>query len=71
VLRDRDSPPWKQCTQAKRFIAIYKQIEQEGTGARLAIERLCRHEPIFTLGSAVIAARHVAPCDNLRTPTTT
>jgi [ribosomal protein S5]-alanine N-acetyltransferase len=39
VLRYWDAPPWKSRAQAERFIASCRQIEQEGTGARLAIER--------------------------------
>jgi RimJ/RimL family protein N-acetyltransferase len=39
VLRYWDAPPWKARTQAERFIDVCKRIEQEGTGARLAIER--------------------------------
>ena len=39
VLRYWDAPPWKERAQAERFIAVCRQIEQEGTGARLAIER--------------------------------
>jgi len=39
VLRYWDSPPWKERTQAERFITVCGQMEQEGTGARLAIER--------------------------------
>ena len=39
VLRYWDAPPWKTRAQAERFIAVCAQIEQEGTGARLAIER--------------------------------
>lgn len=39
VLRYWDAPPWKQRAQAERFIAVCRQIEEEGTGARLAIER--------------------------------
>ena len=39
VLRYWDAPPWKQRAHAERFIAVCRQIEQEGTGARLAIER--------------------------------
>ena len=39
VLRYWDAPPWKHRAQAERFIAVCGQIEQEGTGARLAIER--------------------------------
>jgi [ribosomal protein S5]-alanine N-acetyltransferase len=39
VLRYWDSPPWKTRAQAERFIAMCSQIEQEGSGARLVIER--------------------------------
>ncbi len=39
VLRYWDSPPWKDRSRAGRFIASCTQMEQEGTGARLAIER--------------------------------
>lgn len=39
VLRYWDSPPWKERAQAARFIAVCHQMEQEGSGARLAIER--------------------------------
>jgi [ribosomal protein S5]-alanine N-acetyltransferase len=39
VLRYWDSPPWKERARAERFITMCKQMEQEGTGARLAIER--------------------------------
>ena len=39
VLRYWDAPPWKERAQAERFIAVCRQIEQEGTGARLAVER--------------------------------
>ncbi|MEQ5838679.1 GNAT family N-acetyltransferase [Paraburkholderia acidicola] len=39
VLRYWDSPPWKTRAQAERFIEVCRQFEQEGTGARLAIER--------------------------------
>ena len=39
VLRYWDAPPWKERQQAERFIAVCRQIEREGAGARLAIER--------------------------------
>lgn len=39
VLRYWDSPPWGERSRAARFIAACKQMEQEGSGARLAIER--------------------------------
>ena len=39
VLRYWDAPPWKERAQADRFIARCTQMAQEGSGARLAIER--------------------------------
>jgi RimJ/RimL family protein N-acetyltransferase len=39
VLRYWDAPPWKERARAERFIAACAQMAQEGTGARLAIER--------------------------------
>lgn len=39
VLRYWDSPPWNDRAKAARFIAICEQMQQEGSGARLAIER--------------------------------
>ena len=39
VLRYWDAPPWKKRAQAERFITVCGQMEQEGTGARLAIAR--------------------------------
>lgn len=39
VLRYWDSPPWQDRARAQRFIEVCRQMEQEGTGARLAIER--------------------------------
>lgn len=39
VLRYWDSPPWTERRQAQHFIARCQQIQQEGSGARLAIER--------------------------------
>ncbi len=36
VLRYGDTPPWKERAQAVHFIAGCKQLEQEGSGARLA-----------------------------------
>jgi [ribosomal protein S5]-alanine N-acetyltransferase len=40
VLRYWDSPPWTDSARAERFIATSRQMADEGTGARLAIERL-------------------------------
>ena len=39
VMRYWDSPAWKERAQAELFIANGKRMEQEGTGARFAIER--------------------------------
>jgi [ribosomal protein S5]-alanine N-acetyltransferase len=38
VLRYWDSPPWTDRTRADRFIAACRQLAEEGTGARLAID---------------------------------
>jgi [ribosomal protein S5]-alanine N-acetyltransferase len=40
VLRYWDSPPWTDRARAGRFIAICREIEDEGTGARVALDRL-------------------------------
>jgi [ribosomal protein S5]-alanine N-acetyltransferase len=39
VLRYWDAPPWSERSRAERFIAVCKQMEQEGRGARLAIDQ--------------------------------
>jgi ribosomal-protein-alanine N-acetyltransferase len=39
VLRYWDSPPWSVRARAERFIAKCQQIAEEGTGARLAVDR--------------------------------
>jgi [ribosomal protein S5]-alanine N-acetyltransferase len=39
VLRYWDSPPWTERTRAERFIAVCRQLAEEGSGARPAIER--------------------------------
>ena len=39
VLRYWDAPPWKEHAQAERFIERCRHLEQEGSGARLVIER--------------------------------
>ena len=38
VLRYWDSPPWTDPVRAQRFIAVSRQLAEEGTGARLAID---------------------------------
>jgi len=40
VLRSGDAPPWSERVRAQRFIATCRQMADEGTGARLAIDRL-------------------------------
>jgi len=58
ILRYWDAPPWKDRAQAERFIVVCGQMEHEGTGARLAIERaadkvfigwcsLARWDPVY------------------------
>jgi [ribosomal protein S5]-alanine N-acetyltransferase len=39
VLRYWDSPPWSDPERAQRFLATCRQMADEGTGARLAIDR--------------------------------
>ena len=39
VMRYWDAPAWSERAQAERFIATSQRMEQEGDGARLAIER--------------------------------
>src|SRR5215216_217505 len=40
VLRYWDSPPWTDRARAERFIAACQHIADEGSGARLAIDRV-------------------------------
>lgn len=40
VLRYWDSPPWSERARAEKFIAACRQMELEGTGARLAVDRV-------------------------------
>jgi RimJ/RimL family protein N-acetyltransferase len=39
VLRYWDSPPWSERSRAERFIAACRTMAEEGTGARVAIDR--------------------------------
>jgi [ribosomal protein S5]-alanine N-acetyltransferase len=39
VLRYWDAPPWSERARAERFIAACRQMSDEGTGARLALDR--------------------------------
>src|ERR1022692_2722974 len=40
VLRYWDAPPWSERVRAERFITACRQMAQEGTGARLAEDRV-------------------------------
>ena len=40
VLRYWDSPPWTERARAERFIAVSRQMADEGTGTRLAMDRV-------------------------------
>ena len=40
VLRYWDSPPWTDRGRAGRFLTTCRQIEEEGSGARLAMDRV-------------------------------
>ncbi|MBB6626369.1 GNAT family N-acetyltransferase [Nocardioides sp. KIGAM211] len=39
VLRYWDSPPWQDPARAQRFIATSRELAEEGSGARLVLER--------------------------------
>ncbi|MFI6138898.1 GNAT family N-acetyltransferase [Streptomyces griseus] len=39
VLRYWDSPPWTDPARSQRFLATCRRIEEEGSGARVAVER--------------------------------
>jgi RimJ/RimL family protein N-acetyltransferase len=38
VLRYWDAPPWRDRERAERFVAVCRQLAEEGTGARLAVD---------------------------------
>ena len=40
VLRYWDAPPWRERGRAQSFITACRQMEQAGTGARLAVDRV-------------------------------
>ncbi|MCA1218250.1 GNAT family N-acetyltransferase [Streptomyces sp. 8L] len=40
VLRYWDTPPWRERARAERFIAACRTMADEGTGARVAIDRV-------------------------------
>ena len=56
VLRYWDSPPWSDRARAVRFIAACRSMAEEGTGARLAIDRL----PEVVLAAQGHVVRHPA-----------
>ena len=39
VLRYWDSPPWTEPARAERFVSMCRQMADDGTGARLAMDR--------------------------------
>ncbi|MGW2865228.1 GNAT family N-acetyltransferase [Streptomyces sp. NPDC001205] len=39
ILRYWDSPPWTDRSRSEKFITTCRRMEQEGTGARLAVDR--------------------------------
>jgi RimJ/RimL family protein N-acetyltransferase len=41
VLRYWDAPPWSERARAERFITACQHMADEGSGARLAIDRAC------------------------------
>jgi RimJ/RimL family protein N-acetyltransferase len=41
VLRYWDAPPWGERVRAERFITACRQMAEQGTGARLAVDRVC------------------------------
>jgi len=43
VLRYWDAPPWREQARAERFVETCERMAEEGSGARLAIERLADH----------------------------
>jgi RimJ/RimL family protein N-acetyltransferase len=40
VLRYWDAPPWRDPARAERFVLACRQMQEEGTGARLGVDRL-------------------------------
>jgi ribosomal-protein-alanine N-acetyltransferase len=40
VLRYWDAPPWREPERAERFISGCREMAEEGTGARLAVDRV-------------------------------
>lgn len=40
VLRYWDSPPWSDPARAERFLAVSRQMAEDGSGARLAMDRV-------------------------------
>ncbi|MFG1676902.1 GNAT family N-acetyltransferase [Micromonospora sp. NPDC049282] len=40
ILRYWDSPPWREPVRAERFVAACRRMAEEGSGARLAVDRV-------------------------------
>ncbi|RYU09565.1 GNAT family N-acetyltransferase [Nocardioides iriomotensis] len=40
VLRYWDAPPWSERSRADRFLSLSRRMAEEGTGARLAVDRV-------------------------------
>jgi RimJ/RimL family protein N-acetyltransferase len=65
VSRYWDAPPWSERARAERFIAVCKQMEQEASGARLAIERASLVVPPawnWRAPASLTASTCAAPC---------
>lgn len=55
VLRYWDSPPWTEPSRANRFIAVSRQVAEEGSGVRMAVDR--RSDTTF-IGWCGVTQRH-------------
>src|SRR5215510_1770016 len=44
VLRYWNAPPWSERVRAERFIAACRQMAEEGSGTRLAVDRVSDEE---------------------------
>jgi RimJ/RimL family protein N-acetyltransferase len=68
VLRYWDAPPWTERVRAERFIVACRQMAEEGSGARLAVDRLSDEAFIgwcsLPGGTRTTAARRVTPAES-------